>query len=273
MTKVSIITPSFNQGRFIEKTIQSVLSQKGDFQLEYIVVDGGSSDNTIDILKAYEGKLQWTSEKDNGQSDAINKGFRRATGDIIAWLNSDDTYYPRAIQKAVEYLNMNPDALMVYGKGMYIDENDKELETYQTGEFDRDRFSQECIICQPTVFMRRRVLDEIGFVDESLKCAMDYDYWWRVSKAGAIGFLPDNLATYRLHNDSKTISQKLQSYTEAIKIVKKYYGYVHPNWLYGYTDIYLQKVFGSRPRGIFPLACALGFRIKAFRVNREIRLR
>jgi glycosyltransferase involved in cell wall biosynthesis len=122
--KVSIITPSFNQAGFIERTIQSVLSQ--DYpNIEYLVIDGGSNDETLEVLKKYEGRLQWISEKDSGQSEAINKGYRMATGEILTWLNSDDTLLPGAVSKAVAYFDEHPDVMMIYGEGYIIDENDK----------------------------------------------------------------------------------------------------------------------------------------------------
>ena len=117
---VSIVTPSYNHGRYIEETIQSVLNQ--DYpNLEYLVIDGGSSDNTVEILKKYEGRLTWISEKDRGQADAINKGFRMANGEILAWLNSDDTYLPGAVQHSVRYLEAHSEVAMLYGEGYHID--------------------------------------------------------------------------------------------------------------------------------------------------------
>src|SRR4030065_1321205 len=131
---VSVVTPSYNQGRYIEETIKSVLSQEGDFRIEYLVMDGGSSDNSVEVIKKYDRLLKegrwpvkslgitysWVSEKDKGQSDAINKGFRQATGDYIAWLNSDDTYEPEAIRKAIDYLEAHPEHMMAYGEGDFL---------------------------------------------------------------------------------------------------------------------------------------------------------
>src|SRR5262245_23986726 len=158
---VSIVTPSYNHGPYIEATIQSVLSQ--DYpHIEYIVVDGGSQDDTIGILKRYEGRLSWASERDQGQADAINKGFRMAHGEILAWLNSDDTYLPGAVRLAVQYFQSHPDVSMVYGEGHHVDVEGHIIARYPTEAFDYQRLSERCFICQPTVFFRAEVYREVG---------------------------------------------------------------------------------------------------------------
>src|SRR5262245_25539695 len=125
--RISIITPSFNQAQFIRRTIDSVLSQDGDFELDYRVVDGGSTDGTIDILKSYGDRLAWTSESDRGQVDAINKGLARADGDIVSWLNSDDTLMPGALQRIVSAFEQHPETEWVHGRCPIIDEHDREV--------------------------------------------------------------------------------------------------------------------------------------------------
>jgi len=180
---VSIITPSLNQGRFIRGTIESVLSQ--DFpRLEYIVMDGGSTDDTLEILRSYSGRLIWNSAPDLGQAGAVNTGFRLAKGEILGWLNSDDTYHPGAVKAAVEHLATHPDTAVVYGEAYYIDEKNAVIGTYPTEDFSLDRMAEACLICQPTAFIRRAALNAVGLLDSTPRHRMDYDFWIRLSKSG-----------------------------------------------------------------------------------------
>lgn len=231
---VSIVTPSYNQGAFIRETIESVHTQ--DYpRIEHIVVDGGSTDNSLEIIKEYEDKLTWISEKDSGQSDAINKGYRMATGDIMAWLNSDDTYLDGAINKAVTFLEKNPDVMMVYGKGYTIDEHSKITGECHTEPFSMKRLESFNFIYQPSVFIRREVFEEIGFLDESLHYSMDLDLWIRVAKKFKIAYLPEFLSTYRLHAESKTMSQAVVFNKEEMETFKRHFGRAPINWVYGYV--------------------------------------
>ncbi|VAV85789.1 Glycosyl transferase, family 2 [hydrothermal vent metagenome] len=230
---VSVITPSYNQGAFIRETIESVHSQNYP-RIEHIIFDGGSTDDSIDIIKEYEDKLSWTSEKDQGQSDAINKGFRKATGDIVAWLNSDDTYLDDALNKAVTFLEQNPDVMMVYGKGYTIDKDSRITGECHTEPFNMKRLESFNFIYQPSVFIRREVFEEIGFLDESLHYSMDLDLWIRVAKKFKIAYLPEFLSTYRLHGDSKTMSQGVAFNKEEMETFKRHFGRAPINWVYGY---------------------------------------
>ena len=170
---VSIVTPSYDQSRYIEDTIRSVLTQ--DYpNLEYLVLDGGSTDGTVEILKKYEERLRWISEKDRGQADAINKGFQLAKGDILGWLNSDDTYLQGTIRKVVQYFETHPDVGMVYGEGYHVDAQGHRLGRYPTEPFDAQRLQETCFICQPTVFLRAEVFREVGPLDISLLYSPDY---------------------------------------------------------------------------------------------------
>src|SRR5512133_184424 len=186
--KITVITPSFNQGAFIERTVRSVLGQRGDFELEYLVMDGGSTDETLSILRRYEGRLRLVSEPDRGQSDAINKGFRLASGDVLAWLNSDDTYAEGALQAVVETLSRTG-ARWCFGECRIIDEQDREIrravsryKRWVSRGYGFRRLLSSNFIPQPATFFRRDLLDEAGPLDESLHLAMDYDLWLRFAR-------------------------------------------------------------------------------------------
>lgn len=242
---VSIITPSYNQGQFIRETIDSVLAQ--DYcNIEYIVVDGGSTDNTVDILKSYEDKIKWISEKDRGQADAVNKGIRSASGQIIGWLNSDDTYFPGTIRKVVEYFKNHPDTDMVYGEGYYTDVEGKITKRYLTEKFSIDRLSEQCIICQPSAFFTKGIAEKVGMLNPELQLCMDYEFWMRVSKQGKIAYIPEYLATSRMYEDNKTLSRKDEVYLEACQVLKEHYGYVPIGWISGYAFYLSHDTHGVR---------------------------
>jgi glycosyltransferase involved in cell wall biosynthesis len=247
---VSIVTPSYNQGHYIEETIQSVLNQ--DYpHLEYLVVDGGSSDNTVDILKKYEGRLTWISEKDRGQADAINKGFQMAKGEIVAWLNSDDTYLPGAVHTSVRYFEAHPEAGMLYGEGYHIDADGEIIERYYTEPFDYQRLSEVCFICQPTVFLRAEVIRAVGPLDVGLDYCMDYEYWMRIAKRFRIGYLGTPLANSRLHLDTKTLSRRVEVHRETLQMVKRHYGQVPLRWINAYAHVYLIEKLLGKMQGLY----------------------
>ena len=242
--KVSIITPSFNQGEFIEETIKSVVSQPYE-NLEYIIMDGGSTDNSVGIIKKYAEKypfIQWISQKDGGQTDAINKGIQKSSGEIIAYLNSDDTYYPQTIPNAVEYFKANPELQLVYGEGTYVDKSSNEICRYNTQVFHEDTLMFECYICQPTTFIRRKAFNEVGPFNDNLKSCMDYEYWIRFSQKHPLYYVPNIWATSRMYPDNKTIGQRGVAFSEIIKTVKKYYHFVPMSWVNGLADYKINRV-------------------------------
>jgi glycosyltransferase involved in cell wall biosynthesis len=236
---VSIVTPSYNQGKFIEETIQSVLEQEYK-NIEYIVIDGGSTDNTVDILKKYGSKIQWISERDRGQSDAVNKGIKLAKGEIIGWLNSDDTYLPGALTKVVNFFKKYNQIDMVYGEGYHINELGEIIERYPTKPFDYNELAENCFICQPTAFFKAEAFNKAGLLNEELHYCMDYELWMRMAGNCQIAYLPEYLATSRLYPENKTLGKRREVYTEIIRNAKKNYGYVPYMWIYGYVH-YLTK--------------------------------
>ena len=216
---VSIVTPSFNQARYIEATIQSVLSQ--DYaRIEYLIVDGGSTDGTVEIIKKHEGRLAWwVSEQDQGQTDAINKGFERAQGQILAWLNSDDTYEPGAVSAAVKYLLDHPEVGMVYGNCNFINEDGQVIGKFGSAQTDYRLLRQGYVhIPQQTMFFRAQWWKQVGPLDPSFYFAMDYDLWTRLAARTELKYVPQTWANFRLHTTGKTIAADDRCWPEMIRV-------------------------------------------------------
>lgn len=216
---VSIVTPSYNQARFLEETMRSVLEQ--DYpHIEYIVVDGGSTDGSREIIEKYANRLAWwVSEKDRGQTDAINKGFARARGEVLAWLNSDDTYQPSAIREAVEFLRANPQVGLVYGDANYIDEHGRVIGRFPAAQTDYRRLRQGYVhIPQQSAFFRGDLWRKVGPLDDSFYFAMDYDLWVRLAHEAPIVYLPRVWANFRLHSDAKTIAADDRCWPEMLRV-------------------------------------------------------
>ncbi len=216
---VSIITPSFNQDKFIEKTILSVLNQTYP-NIEYIVMDGGSTDKSVEIIKKYEDKIAyWQSKQDKGQTDAINQGFSKAHGQIFAWINSDDTLEPNAVSEAVDFLSSNPDIGMVYGDCNFIDANEKVIGKFNARQTDFQKLRSGYVhIPQQASFWLADIWRQVAPLDPSIYFAMDYDLWLRISKMKEIVYHPRLWANFRLHGDTKTISEDDRCWPDMIKI-------------------------------------------------------
>lgn len=250
---VSIITPSYNQARFIEATINSVLSQNYP-HIEYLIIDGGSTDGTLDILLRYEGRLRWLSEPDTGQSEAINKGFRIAQGEVVAWLNSDDTYLPGTVTKVVDYLESHPEVMMVYGEGYEIDALGRIRQRFPATEpFNLWRLIYYTdYILQQTVFIRREVFNEIGMLDESLHYGMDWDLFIRVGKRFKVAYIPEYLANLREHSATKSSTGGLKRFEELVRIMRHHGrrrfppAYLKYGWM-PYQEAILRKMQQSFP--------------------------
>lgn len=216
---VSIVTPSFNQAHYLESTILSVLEQ--DYpNIEYIIVDGGSSDGSLEIIRRYANRLAWwVSEKDNGQTDAINKGFNRMKGDILAWLNSDDTYEKNAVREAVSYLQEQPEVGLVYGGANFIDENGRIIGHFPAAQTNYRRLRQGYVhIPQQSAFWRADLWRKVGPLDPSFFFAMDYDLWVRLAALAPVQYLPRLWANFRLHTQGKTIAADDRCWPEMLKV-------------------------------------------------------
>lgn len=231
---VSVVTPCLNSARFIEETIASVLAQ--DYpNIEYLVMDGGSNDGTLDILDRYAGRLHYCSRKDGGQADAVNQGFAGARGEICAFLNADDTYMPGAMARAVEEFARHPEAAVIYGEAWYVDESGRRAGRYPVEEFDAARLERRCYICQPAAFIRREALAECGGLDAGLHYALDYDLWIRLARRHALVKIDAVLANSRLHAGAKTVASQAEAMHETIEVLRRHYGYAPYNWVYGYA--------------------------------------
>jgi glycosyltransferase involved in cell wall biosynthesis len=234
--RFSVVTPSFQQGRFIERTICSVLDQK-DVAFEYLVVDGGSTDQTTAILERYGDQIRWLSEPDHGQADAVNKGIRLTQGEIIAWINSDDVYYPGALSAVHQVFAAHPEVDVVYGDGDHIDEHDRVLEPYPIEPWDYRRLTQTCFLCQPATFFRRRLVERYGGLDSRLNFCMDYELWLRYGKHARFHYLPRKLAGSRMYADNKTLSQRRAVHRETLAMYKASVGQIPDQWLLGYAEL------------------------------------
>ena len=216
---VSVVTPSYNQASFLEFTIRSVLEQNYP-NIEYILVDGGSTDGSVDIIQRYADRFAWwISEKDRGQTDAINKGFARAKGDILAWLNSDDTYEPHAISDAVELLQGRPDVGLVYGDANFIDENGCIIGRFPAAQTNYRRLRRGYVhIPQQASFWRSDLWKKVGPLDPSFYFAMDYDLWVRLAAQASVQYTPRLWANFRLHTQGKTVAADDRCWPEMLKI-------------------------------------------------------
>lgn len=221
--KISIITVSFNQGEFIRSNIESVLNQNYN-NYEHIIIDGGSTDNTVSILKEYP-HLNWISEKDKGQSDGLNKGFKKATGDIIAWINSDDMLAPNALSTINKFFQQNPDKYVLTGNQVLIDRNGEKIKTIPAEAFTYNRLlnTRYCSVMQNSTFFKREVLLNVGYLDEAFHYTMDLELFIRIASKYKSYVINKDLAYFRLWEESKTCSSKFKFYQEIWKVKKKHH--------------------------------------------------
>lgn len=235
--KFSIVTPSFNQAEYISQTIDSVISQTGDFNIEYFVMDGGSTDDTIEILKKYELQLKnnsqikfyWQSQKDKGQSDAINQGFKKTTGDILAFINSDDYYVANTFPKIAAAFKNNPDQNWLSGYSHIVDENNLSIQKPITlyKNFWLNHYSYQSLlilnyISQPSTFFTKNIFDRFGLFNEKLNYTMDYDYWLKIGKNNKPIILKNYLSNFRIHSTSKGKTSYKNQFIEDFKTASNY---------------------------------------------------
>ncbi len=237
---VSIVTPSYNQARFLEATIQSVLGQSYP-NIEYILIDGGSTDGSLEVIQRYADRLaDWVCEPDQGQTDAINKGFARVGGEIMAWLNSDDTYRPEAVAEAVAFLGQHPEVGLVYGDAAFIDEQGREIGSFPAAQTDYRRLRRGYVhIPQQAAFWRADLWRQVGPLDPNIYFAMDYDLWVRLARISQLRYLPRPWANFRLHGDSKTIREDDRCWPDMIRIHRRDGG----GWFSVITAKYILRKF------------------------------
>ncbi|MDB5054930.1 MAG: glycosyl transferase [Bacilli bacterium] len=243
--KISIVMPSYNQGIFLKRTIDSVLDQNVA-DLELLVFDGGSKDTSVEVLKSYGDKLSFVSQKDDGQSDAVNKGLMHADGEIIGWLNSDDVYYPESLNTIIELFDKYPDIDVIYGKADHIDENDNYMEDYYTEHWNYERLKEICYICQPAVFFRKSIVEKYGVLNKNLRYCMDYEFWLRIGRDKPFHFLEQKLAGSRLYSDNKTLGSRRAVHEEIIIMLKDKFKSSPEKWIYNLAHVITEEAGYTR---------------------------
>ena len=230
LPKISIVTPSFNQAEFLEETIMSVLSQRYP-NLEYIIIDGASTDGSVDVIKKYESQLNyWVSEKDSGQVEAINKGFAKCTGDIIAYLNSDDVYLPGTFNIILDHFQKDPNLKWISGPSLRFAADYTVFEGDNVPPDDPMRWLLACWIAQPSTFWKRECYDKLGGMDPEFHFSLDYEYWLRfIFKGGyRLKFIKRPLSAYRYHSESKTVALQERFRVEDSRLHDRYLPMLSP---------------------------------------------
>lgn len=241
--KISIVIPSYNQAQFIGRTLESILTQEGNFEVECLVFDGGSTDNTVQILKETEKRIAdgnykkfnknttffWTSKKDKGQSDAINQGMKMATGDIVAWLNSDDSYQENAFATVQQTFSQNKENGWLTGYCQIIDQNDNPLrgliakyKNFWLRHYSYNKLLILNFISQPATFWKVELVKKCGYLDEKLHYTMDYDYWLRFGKVSAPIVIKLKLANFRIHGQSKGETAFVDQFNQDLMCAQRY---------------------------------------------------
>lgn len=245
--RITVVTPSYNQGRFLEQTIRSVLLQNYP-NLEYFVIDGGSNDESVSVIEHYAPWIHyWHSEPDRGQSHAINTGLAMATGDLVAWLNSDDMYFPGTLLAIAEAALNHPEAVLIYGEADLVYEDGSLMEKNYSKPYDKQIMLKEGNpVPQPSAFIRRQILKEVGDLDESLHFTMDYDLWFRLGDAGKVIYLEQRLSMMRTYPEAKTSSGDYRFFTEVRQVAERYGGrglpVLHREWL---IQIHWRKLYAA----------------------------
>jgi glycosyltransferase involved in cell wall biosynthesis len=228
--RITVVVPSFNQGQFLDDALTSIFEQ--DVPMEVFVMDGGSSDGTLDVIRKWDGKLAgWRSNFDSGQADAINEGITKGTAPYVCWLNSDDWFLSGGLKTLLFELERQPHAPCVYGKVLNVSQKSGKKSSVRVEAFDEKRLALRCIISQPGTLIRRPAWEAVGGLDVKLQMAMDYDLWWHLFKQfGPLHFLNEFVAVNRVHKDTKTKTNRNLHYHEAIQVIRKYNGQVPLRW-------------------------------------------
>ena len=234
--KISVVIPSYNQAAYLPMTLESACGQDHR-DTEVLVFDGGSTDGSVEILRtgdyttAAGQPVRWVSQSDHGQADAINQGLRAATGDVLAYLNSDDVLYPGALAAVAAHFKAHPDCLALYGRAHHLHADGSIMEEYPTEPWDYERLLDTCFLCQPAVFWRREVVERFGVFDDALRYALDYEYWLRVGREVPFHYLDGHfLVGSRLHVDTKTLSQRAAAHLELARTIQRYAARPEPVW-------------------------------------------
>jgi glycosyltransferase involved in cell wall biosynthesis len=228
LPKISIITPSFNQGQFIEETIKSILDQNYP-NLEFWVMDGGSNDSTVSILKKYGDRIKWVSQPDKGQTDALNKGLHKITGDIIAYINSDDAYLPNTLHTVAEYFEKNPGCDWLTGDYFIIDERGQKMQSWIANykkilrlHPNRNTLAVANYIAQPSTFWSKAAFKKVGFFNDKLRYCMDFEYWLRLMEQYQLHVSDRHFSLFRIHGQSKGGAQYVKQFREEHQVVNTF---------------------------------------------------
>jgi GT2 family glycosyltransferase len=268
---VAIVVPSLDQERFLAEALDGVFAQTG-VELAVAVLDGGSRDDSLAVIRRYEDRLSyWRSAPDRGQAAAINEGITRLRRtDYVGWLNADDVLLPGALRRMGAYLDAHRECVAVYGEAHVIDEVGRVVGRFPTRPFGRRALARTSIICQPGSLIRRSAWEAVGGLDDSLDMCLDYDLWWRLSKLGPIGFLPELVASSRDHAATKTRGRQDRLYEEAFVVLRRHLGYVPWRWCLSEAAYAWRRGHGGeRARGATSfLICGLRAARRYARVNR-----
>jgi glycosyltransferase involved in cell wall biosynthesis len=269
--RISIVTPSLNQARFLEKCLRSVDAQRGG-NFEHMVFDGGSTDASVDILRRWGATVRWVSQRDGGQSDAVNQGFRAADGDIVGWLNSDDFYYPGAFEAVRAAFAADASLDAVYGHADHVDIDGVAYERFPTEAWNPARLHATCYICQPALFLRRRAIDRVGLLNANLHFCMDYEYWLRMARAGlVVREIPAKLAASRMYPANKSMRSRIRMHAEINSMLRDQLRATPERWLFNYGHAVAgQLTSRDRHRRVYGAFMALGALFAALRWNGKV---
>jgi len=228
--QVTIVIPSLNQGRYLDDALTSVFQQ--DLPVEVFVMDGGSSDDSVKVIKKWKDKLAgWRSQPDEGQAAAINEGIASGSAPLVCWLNSDDFLYTGGLKQLIKTLQERPERHFVYGRCWTVSKTGRKVSPYLTRPFSPGLFANFCFVAQPATLVTRRAWEQLNGLDANMQMAFDYDLWWRLYHAfGVPGYCKQFVAATRWHKDTKTATQSSLHYRESIKVVEQCYGSVPFKW-------------------------------------------